>query len=275
MIPSARIIVLGLAGGLLGGCAKAPAPVVEHPGAPPVPSNEHVALGIPKDADPSDDLILDHHSYVLSYNPRMHVANWVAWHLDERDLGSVQRAHEFLVDDALPIGMARVTADDYAQSGYDRGHLCPSADRTDTAEHNARTFLMTNVHPQRPELNRVPWKALEEYERSLAKAHRSLYIVAGCIFSAHPVTIGHGVAVPRLDYKIVVVLEAGQTVASINASTLVFAAMMPNEAGVQEKPWAAYLTTVDAVESASGYDFLTALTPAVQAALESKLAAVP
>jgi endonuclease G len=241
-----------------------PAPAVST-----LASSPHVALGIPKDADDSDDLLMDERAYVVSYNPKREAANWVAW-LDERDLGDTDRSGDFRADDRLPANVYHVTPGDYARSGFDRGHLCPSADRTDTAEDNSLTFLMSNMHPQRPELNRVTWKALEEHERGLAKEHHELYIVAGGIFDANPPTIGHGVAVPKADYKIIVVLAEGQGVESVTTSTEVIAVVMPNDPSAKERPWAAYATSVDEVERQSGYDFLSKVPEAVQKVIEAK-----
>jgi endonuclease G len=67
--------------------------------------------------------------------------------------------------------------------GYDRGHLAPSADRTRNEADNSSTFLMTNMMPQVPELNRGVWGDLEEYCRSLVQQGKELYIVAGPVRS--------------------------------------------------------------------------------------------
>jgi hypothetical protein len=80
-----------------------------------------------------------------------------------------------------------------------RAILAASLEAPTTAADNSLTFLMTNMHPQRPELNRVTWKALEEHERALAKKHHELYVVAGGIFDATSPTIGHGVQVPKAE----------------------------------------------------------------------------
>ena len=250
--------------------APSPAPTATKP----LSVSLHLALGIPRDADDSNDLLIDERAYVVSYDPKREVANWVAWRLDEHDLGDVDRSEDFRADDRLPAAVYQVTPSDFARSGYDRGHLCPSADRTDTREDNSLTFLMTNMHPQRPELNRVTWKAMEEYERVLAKQHHELFIVAGGIFEASPPRIGHGVAVPRADYKIVVVLDAGQGVESVTAKTEVVAAIMPNEPSVKDRPWTSYATSVDEIERESGYDFLTKVPEDVQRVIEARVATV-
>lgn len=74
-------------------------------------------------------------------------ANWVAWELTKVDFGTSDRQDDFRPDPYLPAGWYRGKTSDYTGSGFDRGHLCPSADRTFTLEDNSATFLMTNIIP--------------------------------------------------------------------------------------------------------------------------------
>jgi endonuclease G len=251
--------------------AYGPAPSGLAPPRPPGPSSPQVVLGAPVDADPSDDVLLDHGQYVLSYHPGRHVANWVAWRLDRDDLGQAPRHDAFRVDPDLPFGLYRVTPRDYVRSGYDRGHLCPSADRTRGEAENAVTFLMTNVHPQLHELNAGPWEQLEVYARDLARAEQvSLYIVAGGVFADPSLTIGNDVAVPTASYKVVCVLGRGQTAADLTSASTVFAVKIPNVQGVGGHSWTEFLVTVDEVERASGYDFMPGIAQPLQEELESR-----
>ena len=105
----------------------------------------------------------------MSYNGNEGKANWVAWTLKSSDLGPVPRSNDFREDRDLPSSFRKADSDDYKGSGFDRGHLCPSEDRTTQFYLNQETFLMSNMIPQTPELNRGPWKFLEEYCRKLAK----------------------------------------------------------------------------------------------------------
>jgi endonuclease G len=231
----------------------------------------HLALGTPRDADPSDDYLLDQHSYVVSYSPTKHVPNWVAWRLDRSYLGHVRRQNDFRPDPTLPNDFYHVSERDYLHSGYDRGHLCPSADREDTPEDNSTTFLFTNMEPQLHELNAGPWEKLERHERELAERPGAvLYIVAGGVFSDPFPTIGQGVAVPAANFKIVVLLSEGQGAADVNERTSVLSVLMPNQKGVGEHEWTEFVTSVDAVEQATGYDFLTAIAEPVQRAIEAR-----
>ena len=263
----------------------ATSPATAEPGAPELPSategahvdrstaeqSVHAVLGVPVDGDDTDDVLLDETAFLLSYSPRRRGPNWVEWRLTAEDTGHARRPSRFRADRALPRGLFRVQPEDYAHSAYDRGHLCPSADRNATTASAARTFVMTNTEPQLHELNAGPWEQLEEYERSrAADPERVLYIVAGGIFDETPKTIGRGVAVPRASFKIVVELARGQGASDVTERTPTVAVEMPNEPGVGRHAWQQFATSIDAIEADTGYDFLTAVPEGVQAVLEAR-----
>ena len=238
----------------------------------------HAPLGIPKDNDDSDDYLMEKPQYVLSYNNARGGANWVAWNLNESWYGTVERRQgQFITDMSLPDGFQRITHNDYTGSGYDRGHMVRSEERTRTREDNDATFLMTNILPQTHDLNAGPWLSLETYCEVLAKKkNHELYLIAGGIYDKNPEYLkgkGNGrVAIPKSTWKIVVVLERGQGLESVNKETRVIAVNMPNEQGKEFKKsgWRKYLTTVDELERLTGYDFLSNVPPDIQAVIESK-----
>ncbi len=237
----------------------------------PLDSSPHVVLGVPSDSDPSDDVLLDQHEYVASYNPRRLNPNWVAWRLDRSYLGHVRRRDNFRSDNSLPVNVFRVTPNDYLHSGYDRGHLCPSADREASPEMNSVTFLMTNMVPQLHELNAGPWAKFEEHERDLAEAPGAeVYIVAGPVFDLNPPKIGHGIAVPTATWKVILALKSGQTADDVTDATEVISVIMPNEAGVGQHPWTEFVTSVDEVEKETGYDVLAKIPDEVEQVIESR-----
>jgi endonuclease G len=252
------------------GCADADATAATPAlgGAPSV----HLALGTPVDADPSDDELMLKPEYALSYNRARNAANWVSWELNASYLGGVRRHRgRFLQDGALPAGWYRVRHEDYSASAYDRGHLVPSEDRSRTAEENLATFRLTNVLPQRHELNVGPWLRLEEYCHTLAvKDGRELFIMAGGLFPAHTETIGHGVSVPGAFFKIVVVLRSGEGAGDVGEATRVIAVIMPNTAAPRAS-WASYRTTVEQIERRTGYHFLTRVPESIQRVIERRV----
>ncbi|HEY9300167.1 MAG TPA: DNA/RNA non-specific endonuclease [Phormidium sp.] len=82
---------------------------------------------------------------MLSYNSKTCTANWVSWLLNRSWIGSADRKNDFRPDDALPANWYKVRPSDYMGSGYDRGHITASADRTRNEADNSATFLMTNM----------------------------------------------------------------------------------------------------------------------------------
>jgi endonuclease G len=240
--------------------------------APPAPPSVHMELGVPMGTDPSDDALMVKAQYALSYNRHRHGPNWVSWHVEGSDFGPVHRRRgRFLADELLHAGRYRVQHDDYRGSGYERGHLVPSRDRTRSVEDNRATFLLTNVLPQRADLNDGPWERLEDHCHDLvARQGQALFEVAGGIFPARPEVIGGAVAVPEAFFKIVVVLKPSQGAADVRPSTPVIAVIMPNQPGVRRVAWSSYRTTVREIERRTGYDFLTRVPADIQAVIETR-----
>jgi len=229
----------------------------------------NLRLGNPSAASTSDpnNYLLVKPQYVVSYNAERGTPNWVSWQLDQSWLGKIDRQNDFRADDTLPQGFIQITPTDYTGSGYDRGHLAPSADRTRTTEDNSATFLMTNMVPQRPDLNRGPWEKLERYCRDLVAEGKQLYIVAGV--SGSQKRLRERVTAPASTWKVVVVLDSPD--AAITPTTRVIAVDMPNRRGIKENDWQTFRTTVDAIEAETGLDLLSSVTPAIQAVVESRV----
>ena len=166
----------------------------------------------------------------------------------------------------------------YSGSGFDRGHNCPSADRTGSTADNTATFLMTNMMPQAPTNNQQTWAHLEDYARTLVSQGNEVYIVAGSYglggtgSNGYATTIDGGrITVPSNCWKVMVVLPEGSSDASrVTTSTRVIAVNMPNTNAIGTA-WGAYRTTVDAIESATGYNILSAVSSTVQTTIESKV----
>lgn len=209
--------------------------------------------------------------YALSYNAEQGTANWVSWQLNKSWLGKVDRQDNFRPDDSLPEEWNKVSPKDYTNSGYDRGHLIPSADRTKTPEDNSTTFLMTNIIPQTPDNNRGSWAELEKYSRRLVDEGRELYIIAGGVGKKRAIAKGK-VIPPNQVWKIIVALDRpGTGIQGINLQTRVIAVSIPNIQGIKAKNWESYRVSVDSLEQATGYDFLRAVDPKIQEVLEAKV----
>lgn len=154
------------------------------------------------------DKIIDRPCFACGYSNRYKQPLWVQYRLTRKEathlLGGekYKRSNNFHVDHLLQMS---ATPDDYRASGYDRGHMAPAADMSWSADAMDDSFLMSNMSPQVPELNRGTWKDLEKWVRSEAQQHESLVVVSGPIFGApeeHRV-IGSGVGVPVAYFKVV------------------------------------------------------------------------
>ncbi len=71
------------------------------------------------------------------------------------------------------------TEDPYKYSGYDHGHICPSADRLRATECNYQTFYITNMQPQFNKFNAGLWEKMEEDVRNWANQSDTLYVCKG------------------------------------------------------------------------------------------------
>lgn len=235
------------------------------------PSNAVVDLAAP------NNYLLDKGYYAMSYSRDRGTPNWVSWHVGSSDLGSAPRQDDYRADNTLPSGWYRVPSSGYSGSGFDRGHNCPSADRTSTVAANSSTFLMSNMIPQAPNNNQATWNNLENYTRDLVDAGNEVYVISGVYGTGgtgsnggvtNTINSGH-VTVPSNVWKVIVVLPAGSNdLSRINSGTRVIAVNTPNNNSISSN-WKTYRTSVDAIESATGYDLLSALPPAVQSSIES------
>jgi len=216
--------------------------------------------------------------YTLSYSRDRGRPNWVSWHLSSAWIGSTPRQDNFSSDATLPSTWYHVTDNSYTGSGFDRGHNCPSADRTGSIADNSATFLMTNMMPQAANNNQQTWAGLENYCRTLINAGNELYIICGSYGSGgtgvngYATTIDQGrVAVPARCWKVVVVLPEGTSdVSRVTTATRIIAIDTPNTTAISST-WGSYRTTVDAIESATGYNILSAVSSTVQTTIESKV----
>jgi endonuclease G len=234
----------------------------------------NAALGDPSgataDASNRNNFLVVKPQYVLSYNDDKGEPNWVSWHLQASDIGDVERQNNFHPDDALPNGFKHVTPEDYTGTGFDRGHVCNSKDRTASVADNSETFSMANMLPQTPDLNRHVWEQLESYSRTLAQAGNQLFIVAGGFGSAKTIGRKNKVNVPTDCWKIILVLPQDKDFSQTDKNARVIAVDMPNTQGIALDPWQKYITTVADIEQKTGYHFFADLPPDVQAALKSK-----
>ncbi len=250
---------------------------------PEVGDNSDLLMGNPSGAQATivmgDNYLIDQHYYTESYNMSKAGPNWVSWHLDATNFtGAVKRQDNFAAFTGLPSGWYEVQNDSYSGSGFDRGHNCPSGDRTSSTDANSSTFLMTNMLPQAPNNNQKTWEGLESYLRGQVLSGNEVYIIMGAYGSGgvgsnggvSTSVNGGKVNVPSNIWKIAVVLPVGNgDVSRVSSGTRVVAVNTPNSDTINPD-WKQYIVTVRDIEKSTGYNLLSALPQSVQDAVETK-----
>lgn len=246
--------------------------------APYTPS-VHLTMGNPSgavtDINQPNNYLLEKPELAISYNRDRGGPNWVSWHLSDDWTGSLTRVDTFRPDPQLPVAWNRVNQFDYSGSGFDRGHMTPSADRLASLPLNQATFLMDNIIPQAPDNNQGTWNNMEQALRTYTPANE-LYIVSGGAGTGgsgdngFANTIAGGkVTVPASTWKVVLVIPKGENdIARVDCSARTIAVIVPNTNGTNPD-WTTYLTTVDAVETLTGYDFFSNLPEPIQRCVEA------
>lgn len=131
---------------------------------------------------------------------------WTVWTITpEEAIGCNPRENAFVPDPNLPPGK-RATPDDYAGTGYDRGHVAPDGDMAFSRPTSLESFYMSNMMPQSGGLNRGIWKLLETHIRGwVVQRNTSITVYSGPIYSMTDPKIGNNqVVVPHAFYKIVI-----------------------------------------------------------------------
>ena len=216
-------------------------------------------IGQPKCA--ADSEIVMHSAMMLGYNEKHEQANWVA-NIVNRDIleGTIGRTNDFREDSLLKKGSA--TLEDYWESGYDRGHLAPSADFRWSRTALSESYFYSNMSPQLPEFNREIWADVENLARKWAIENEELYIVTGGVLKKGLPTMGlkNKISIPEAYYKILLDYKEPEVKG--------IAFLVPHK-GMERNP-AEFLVSIDSVEKITGIDFFPSLPDDLENAIESR-----
>ena len=207
------------------------------------------------------EVILKRTGYIVSYNTKTNIPNWVAWHLTaEHTSGSVERHHEVFHEDT-DAPTPRVTDEDYFNSGFDRGHMCPAGDNKWDRKAMNETFLFTNICPQVHALNEGAWNDLELACRRWARKYGDVYIVCGPILddSQHRTIGRRKVVVPKRFFKVILCLQDGP-----KAIGFVYENSSHNSRSLFKNA-----TNVDEIEQLTGIDFFPKLRDDIETRIEA------
>lgn len=147
-------------------------------------------------------------AYLVAYDAPAKIPAYVAYTLlPQNALGCWPRTNAFVADKSISNGPR---PEDYAGTGYDKGHAAPDGDLSWSEIVEYESFLMTNMYPQHGSLNRGIWKLLETSIRGWAvQQNRPFTIYVGAFYGPGNEKIGSGVIVPNGFYKIVIDQRSG------------------------------------------------------------------
>ena len=212
--------------------------------------------------------ILKNIGYISGFSNELRVPLWVGYVTTYPfKYETVERPSTF-IQDTRAYGSAE--HHDYSNSGYDRGHMAPNyvIGKCYGEKAQMETFLMTNIIPQKPKLNRKQWKELEQYiANNLAKKYGKVLVFTGPVFESSNIEKIKGkVAIPTSCYMIIVVQNAKKEIFAIGF----ILPQVPTKKSIWD-----YCVSIDDIESLTGIDFLPQLPDDVENAVESNRNALP
>lgn len=215
----------------------------------------------------------------LDYSDNLGQPVWAAWDLTAEDVGTAPRNTSYYQDTNLPPNFNRLTTSDYNGVGtilFNRGHLCPSEDRTDTTNDNRMVFFMSNIMPQSAANNAGPWEKFEIYCRNMLTTNELLIQCGPSGFGAAKLPSGQAY-IPSNSWKVVVCvpLGSGTALSRITPQARVIAISIPNWTNGLSTNWQSYVTTPKQIERDTGLTFFTALPAATAESFRNQLDGTP
>ena len=224
-------------------------------------AGDPVRVGAPA---PADIVVLDRGEFRIGRSPSLRHPVWVAYHVPRTARHEAGKRPNFQKDKGVA---SSPQPKDYANSGYDRGHMAPNhaiATRFGP-EIQRRTFQMTNVAPQRPGLNRGPWREMEQRISELwTSAYGEIWVIVGTVPPAPGQSrskLGQtDINVPEQFYMVI----ASQTEDSVR----MLAVLMNQTARRWDFP-VHNIVSVDEIEKLTGLDFFPDMQRSLQMSLEA------
>lgn len=233
---------------------------------------KHFIYGYPKGSPTYNDLII-RDIYALSSNDSTKFADWVAYRLDSATItGPSQKERKWLADPWLSP-WETLEPEDYKNAPetmkIDRGHQAPLANFKGTNVAWETNYL-SNITPQKSELNRGVWKELEDWERNLTYRYGLLYVMTGPLYEEDFGRLPNADEPHRIPsgyWKIIVIPKNGNIADSMNLQifSFIFFQNTPSKSVLQS-----HLVSIDEIERRANLDFFWTLSEKTQSILESK-----
>ena len=168
--------------------------------------------------------------------------------------------------------------DPFSGSGFDHGHICPSADRLNSAEANYQTFYLTNMQPQYNAFNAGIWAHMEDFMRSKISKSSSdtLFICKGGTIDKQSdilMTRNNGLIVPKY-FFMAAMLKRSKDWSNVGAIGFFIEqrkyddyVRTSNDTKYDLSP---YVFNIDDLERLTGLDFFCNVPDEVEEIIESK-----
>ena len=209
----------------------------------------------------SDISIIDKGEFTIAYSDKLRHPVWCAYRIPKEPKYKIDKRPNFKKDKAIK---SCPTASSYARTGYDRGHMVPNhaiATRYGS-EAQKKTFLMTNIVPQTPELNRGVWREVEHRIADLfTSKYGDIWIIIGAISKGIETLSETIIAIPTAFYHLIATEDNGK----IKALALLF------EQNIAWNAWPRhYIVSIDNLEEITGLDFFDELDDVSEEKLEAQ-----
>jgi len=228
---------------------------------------KHFFYGYPTGTQITNDLII-RDVYALSSNDETKFADWVAYRLDEETVsGNVQTNRTWKADPWLDE-KETLEPNDYnganASLKVDRGHQAPLASFKGT-NYWSDTNYLSNITPQKSDLNQGPWQILEGKVRDLAENGYVVYVMTGPIYEKEMPSLPNADEPHKLPsgYWKIIIIQMGKSLDSIETASFIFDQETPRNDKMID-----HLTTINEIEGKSKLDFLRELPDEIEEQIE-------
>lgn len=209
----------------------------------------------------ANDIRINHKEFSLSYNPKYRLATWLSYVITKEMLMKSPRfgkSEKFKRDPKVKKLFSAID-EDYRNSEYVRGRLCPTADMAHSENSMEETYYYSNISPHKIGFNTGIWQKLENQVRTWTIENERLLVVTGPVLKIGNVIEDNNLFVPKYYYKVILDYDLPEI------KCIGF--IIPNEWSSEDLSH--FAVSVDNVESLTGIDFFPSLPEDQEKAIEA------
>lgn len=213
-------------------------------------------------------MTLNRHAYTLNNNGSTKFANWVAYKITKETPAS-GRPRNWKADPDVPAGETLNPVDYNGASvalKIDRGHQANLASMGGVTDWQTLNYI-TNITPQKADLNQGAWARLEDQERNLSKAPDvdAVYVATGPLYEKNIGSLPGTNKIHTIPSGYWKVIFTGNTPANG-----LYAAFIMEQSTPRSASFCDFQVTVGEIEERSGLTLWSNLSQDAQADLKTK-----